>query len=56
MSYDLYFYKKKTSNLTEKDEIDYLNNTIYLTLFTISLDLFEESIQTFKKRFSLELY
>ena len=49
MSYDLYFYKKKTSNLTEKDEIDYLNNTIYLTLFTISLDLIEESIQTFKK-------
>ena len=31
MSYDLYFYKKKSSNLTEKDVIDYLNNSKYLT-------------------------
>lgn len=31
MSYDLYFYKKKSSNQSEKDVIDYLNNSEYLT-------------------------
>lgn len=31
MSYDLYFYKKKTSNQTENDVINYLNNSEYLT-------------------------
>ncbi|CAF2216564.1 unnamed protein product [Rotaria magnacalcarata] len=31
MSYDLYFYKKKSSNLSEKNLIDYLNETDFLT-------------------------
>src|SRR5699024_11050729 len=31
MSYDLYFYKKKSSNQSEKDIINYLNNSEYLT-------------------------
>lgn len=32
MSYDLYFYKKKSSNQSEKDIINYLNNSEYLTI------------------------
>lgn len=32
MSYDLYFYKKKSSNQSEKDIINYLNNSEYLTV------------------------
>jgi hypothetical protein len=31
MSYDLYFYKKKSSNQSEKDIINYLNSSEYLT-------------------------
>lgn len=31
MSYDLYFYRKKSSNQSEKDIIHYLNNSEYLT-------------------------
>jgi len=31
MSYDLYFYKKKSSNLSEEDIINYLNNSEYFT-------------------------
>jgi hypothetical protein len=32
MSYDLYFYKKKSSNQSEKDIINYLNNCEYLSV------------------------
>jgi len=32
MSYDLYFYKRKSSNLSEQQVRDYLNNSNYFTL------------------------